>query len=173
MMEYISKVENAVGEWHEKVPHLPATVRQWLADNSWWVALLIVIIGSMVILFILLPLLLLGAILSSLAGIWGAAAGGFLLLLATMWMLLAITSIVLLAVAVSPLKRHKKRGWNLLFVVLLLNVTVIVLKVLFDFELTSFLFGILAIALAGYFLFEMKDHFTPTSARPIEPKLQQ
>lgn len=172
-MEHISKVEATIGEWHEKVPHLPAAVRQWLADNSWWVALAIVLMGSLVIFFILLPLLLLGAILSSLAGIWGAAAGGFLLLLAVMWMLLAIASIALLAVAVRPLKRHQKRGWDLLFLVLLLNVAVITLKVLFDFEPTSFIFGILTVALAGYFLFEMKDHFTPTVARPIESKLQQ
>lgn len=172
-MERMSKIEDIISEWHDKTPHLPATVRQWLADNSWWVALAIAILGAIVIFFILIPLLLLGAVLSGLAGVLGAVAGGLLLLIAIIWMLVAIVSIILLAVAVGPLKRHQKRGWNLLFFALLINVTVIVLKLLIDFEPASFMLGLLMAALAGYLLFEMKDHFTPTAARPIELKPQQ
>lgn len=169
-MERIAKIESVIGEWYGSLPHLPATVRQWLADNSWWMAAVMVAIGGLVIFFILMPLLLLGALFAGIAGVIGAAVGGILVLLAIIWMLLAIVSIVLLAIAIRPLRRHEKRGWNLLLVVLLINVAAIILKVMFDFEPASFMFGLLMASLVGYLLFEMRDHFIPFAKRPIEQK---
>lgn len=158
-MERESTIETTLGGWYEKLPHLPETARHWLADNVWWMVLVAVVIGGFAIIGVMVPLLLVGALFSGFGGVIGAAIGGLLILVAILWLLLAIVSLVLLAMAIQPLKRHDKRGWRLVLWVLLINVAAVVIKVMFDFEPMSFLFGLLMLGISGYFLFEIRERF--------------
>lgn len=172
-MDSVTKLETTVAGWYQKLPHLPATARRWLADNSWWMVLAAVIIGGLVVVGALTPLLFAGMLFAGLGGAIGAAIGGLLVIFVLFWIGLTVVSVVVMAMAVSPLKRLKKRGWNLVFIVLLLNLAAIVLKMLFDFEVGSFIMGILGTALAAYFLFEIREYFTvakeATLVSPAEP----
>lgn len=159
-MDAITKLEAAVAGWHQKLPHLPTTARRWLADNSWWMILAAVIIGGLTVVGVLTPLLFAGMLFVGLGGAIGIAISGLLAVLVLFWLGLTIVSVVLMALAVSPLKRLEKRGWSLIFAVLLVNLAAVVLKLLFDFEAGSFIAGALGTAIAGYFLLEIREYFT-------------
>lgn len=168
-MEGVAKLETTVAEWCQKLPHLPAHARRWLADNSWWMVLAAVIIGGLTVVGILTPLLFAGMLFAGLGGVFGAAIGGLLVVFVLFWIGLTIVSVVLMAMAVSPLKNLEKRGWNLVFIVLLLNIAAIALKMLFDFDTGSFILGLSCTAIAAYLLFEMREYFTAREAIIIEP----
>jgi uncharacterized membrane protein len=79
--------------------------------------------------------------------------------------------------AISPLKSLRKRGWSLLFITLLLNLASSVIGLLYNFDFSSLISGVLGAAIGGYFLFEIRDNFgvvktnrKPTSAPVTTPK---
>lgn len=158
-MESVTKLEEVIAQWYKKVPDLPETARHWIAVNSWWIALAAAIITALTVLGILLPFLLTGAILATIGGVMGVAVGGLIIIIVLIWLLVAVVNVALLGMAVKPLKRREKRGWNFILFVILLNLLAIVVKVMFDLELGSLILGIIGSAVAGYFLFEIRDHF--------------
>lgn len=169
-METVTKLEATVAEWYKKAPHLPETARQWIAANSWWMALVAAIITSLTVLGILLPFLLTGAILATIGGVMGVAVGGLIIIIVLIWLIVAVVNVVLLGMAVNPLKRREKKGWNLIFFVILLNLLAIVVKVMFDFEFASLILGAFGSAVAGYFLFEIRDYFVAVRQVSVAPE---
>ena len=170
-MEQIAKLETMVAGWYEKAPHLPTTGRKWIADNSWWIVLVGVILGALAIMSIVSMTLLLGMLFGGAAGAVGLAVGGVLMIFVLIWLSLAILNIVLLALAISPLKAHLKKGWNLVFMVALLGAATTVVKFLFDFDLGSLLMGLIGSAVMGYVLFEIRQEFTSAGApAPVTAK---
>lgn len=171
-METVMKLEATVAEWYKKAPHLPEAARLWLAANSWWMALVAAIITGLTVLGILVPFLLTGAILATIGGAMGVAVGGLIIIIVLIWLIVAVVNIVLLGMAVNPLKRREKKGWNLIFFVVLLNLLAIVVKVMFDFEFASLILGALGSAIAGYFLFEIRDYFVAVRQALATPEVK-
>jgi len=68
---------------------------------------------------------------------------------------------------VKPLQDRTKKGWTLLFVVLLLGAVSIVLSALFTLSayriISDLIFGAIAIALGAYLLFEVRSQFAHTT----------
>lgn len=173
-MEVIHKLELTLEAQYKKVPHLPVGVRKWLAENAWWLVLIGVIVGIFAILSILsllglamLGLSIGGALLG--AGIGaavGATLGGILLVTALISLALYIAETVLMGMAIMPLKDMKKRGWDLLFVVAVLNAVSIVVVGVLTFDLLGLVWSLLWIALSVYFLYEVRDYFLVKKAVP-------
>lgn len=173
-MERVTKIEEFAASWYEKLPHLPESARTWLADNCWWMVLISVIIGGLSVIGVLSMSLLAGLLLAGIAGVAGVAAGGFIILFVLLWLALAVLSVILLALAINPLKRKEKKGWTLVFMVALVNVAAVAVKVIFDFEIASFVFGLIGSAIAGYFLFEIRNRFVAvTVVTPVAKTDQQ
>lgn len=171
-MEMINKIETRVASWYQKAPHLPEGGRKRLADNIWWLVMIAVIVGSLGLFGIILIALIAGALAVGLGGFIGAAIAG--VAITVLLIVLAFTSITLIlsALAIAPLQAKRKKGWTLLFIVLLIGVASSVVTFLLSFELVSFLSGLLFLALAGYLLFEVREYFGTTAVADADSKKQ-
>lgn len=170
-MESVRKLEETVASWYKNAPHLPVDVSRWIANNVWWLVLVGIIVGALVVLGAISATFFAGALLAGLGGALGAAIGGLAFVAVFISLLFAIVILVLLAMAYGPLKAKNKKGWDLLFVVMLLNVVSLAVTLLLTFDIFGTLWGLLWAAVGGYFLFEIRQYFLSkkVEAKP-EPK---
>lgn len=177
-MEAVRKLEVALAEQYKKAPHLPEGGQKWLAENAWWIVLIGVALSAFA-LFGILSFLLLATLGLSVGGAAlgagygaavGAAIGGVLLITTLISLALYIVEVVLLGMAVSPLKALKKRGWDLVFLVAVLNAVVLVVTNVLAVNLAGLVFGLLWAAVGAYFLFEVRDRFAVKKlvAKPVK-----
>ena len=160
-MEIISKLEKTIEQWLKPMPHLPESARKWIAINIWWLELIGVILLAFASLMSIGTLLVALGISSSLFGLKlfnaMATVSGLVFLLFTG------ASVAVMSMAISPLKALKKKGWDLLFIALLINAASIVcsafLSMNFGVFITNIFSGAIGIAVGAYFLFEIRSHF--------------
>ena len=166
-MESVHKLERTVADWYKNVPHLPKNGQKWLADNVWWIVIIGIALSALGLFGIISLLFLAGAGLTMAGGLLGsgygaaagAAIGGFLIITSLISLAVYIVELILMVMAVMPLKAHKKRGWNLLFLITLINVASIVVTGLLTMNLFSIFWGVLWVAVGVYFLYEIRSHF--------------
>lgn len=159
-MQNVIKLEKMAAEWYKGAPHLSKNGQKWLATNIWWIVLIGVILGGFGILSIVAATFFASALLVGYAGVVGTALAGAALLAVLVTLAFSVAVTVLSAMAISPLKVLKKKGWNLLFLVALLQVASLVVSFLFNYSLFSLVWGLIMAAIGGYFLFEVREYFT-------------
>ncbi len=175
-METVKSLESTVAGWYKDVPHLPADARKWIANNLWWLTIVGLVLSAFALLStigaLLLVLGLSGTAIGA-AGMYGSPVAGGVIGAAWVGTLVVLVSLaatlVLLGMAVSPLKVKAKKGWTLLFVVLLLNLALNVIGSLLVFNVIGLLMGVLWAGIEAYFLFEIRSEFGH-AAKPIAPK---
>lgn len=164
-MESIHKLEKTVADWYKSVLHLPAGGQKWLADNVWWVVLIGLILTVLSVFPLIAGVLFVGAVAGGLGAAYGGAYSAALVgtALIAVWVLIAflLFEAVLMALSISPLKAHKKKGWDLLFIIALVNVVSVVVSGLIGFNFMALVWGLLWSAVGAYFLFEIRGHFGP------------
>jgi hypothetical protein len=158
-MDSINKLEMMAVSWYKTLPHLPREFRNWLATNAWWLALVGVILGGLAVFSLISATFLVGAVLTGTAGIAGVAVGGIVLVAVILSLALSAVDLVLIAVAISPLKEMKRRGWKLLFLTVLINVLSLAIHFVFTIDLFGLIWGLLMTAVGAYFLFEIRDEY--------------
>lgn len=158
-MENINKLEETIAGWYKGMPHLPAEGKKWLAKNVWWLTLIGVIVTIASVLGLLSITFFAGAVLTGFGGGFGAVVGGVLFLAVLVSLLFSAVTIVLGLMAVSPLKSLQKKGWKLLYYIMLVNVVALVLSFLFHFNVVDLVWGLLMTAVGGYFLFEIREFY--------------
>lgn len=167
-MEFLHKLESTIAGWTKGVPHLPKAGQKWLADNVWWIVLIGAILSGISLLVALGGLLtliaLLGAVTASIYGAYAAAGvTGLTIVAAIIGLAFLIVRVVLLSMAVKPLKALQAKGWMLLFIGWLIEVAAVVISSVMTMSVVSFLLGIImgavGLAISGYFLFEIHSHF--------------
>jgi len=166
-MQQIKKIELKLAQWYDSAPHLPVRGQKWLTDNAWWIDLIGVILSAIGMLMIFLAILVATGVLGILFGIGGVAIGGLLLVAALINVAFAIVEIVFLAMAIIPLKNGQKRGWNYLFVVLLLSTLSTLVSFLFHLNaggLVALFWNAVCLAIWGYFLFEIRRYLVGAKA---------
>jgi hypothetical protein len=161
-MNNINKLEKMAAEWYSKAPHLPKNGQKWLATNAWWIVLVGVILGAVGIYLVLVATFFAGALLTGVAGVAGAAIAGIALIAVVVAMLISLMTIVLSAMAISPLKAMQKKGWTLIFITVLIEIAAQVIQFLFDYNLFGLVWNLLFAAVGAYFLFEVRSYFGET-----------
>lgn len=159
-MENVRKLEETVASWYKNVPHLPKEASRWIATNAWWLALIGLIVGAFGVLSVISLTFLAGALLAGVGGVVGAAIGGFAFVAVLIALLFSIVILVILATAIQPLKAMSKKGWNLLFLVMLLEVASLAVTLLLTFDVFGTIWSLLWAAVGGYFLFEVRQYYT-------------
>jgi hypothetical protein len=178
-MDSFKKLEKMVGSWFKMVPSLPAAGQKWLAENVWWIALIglvLSVIGIFVTIFAVI------AIASWTSGLdyYGYATvdpySATALAGSVVSLIFSIVIVGLTAVAISPLKAQRFRGWALLFTIYVVSAVEIVLNSILSFNPIGFIFGIIGgaigLAIGGYFLFQIRAHFGAgvKTAHVVTPK---
>lgn len=168
----MDKLEKVVAGWYQKLPSLSADARRWLADNIWWVVLIVAILQGLTVLGVGLLLLMASGVLVGAISFYGAAIGSVLTSIVLASLAFSIINLILLSLAVSPLRAGLKRGWRLIFAVMLVNVVSIVIGLIFRLDIFSFLLNGFLVVFLTYFLFEIRNYFSTTSATKASKKKQ-
>lgn len=158
-MESIRKLEATVAEWYKNAPHLPKEVQKWIATNAWWIVLVGVVAGVFATLTVLSVTFFAGAILAGVGGAVGAAIGGLAIVAVLIGLFLSVVQLVLAAMAIQPLKALKKKGWDLLFIITLLDVVSLAVLLLLTFDIFGTIWGLLWVAVGAFFLFEIREYY--------------
>lgn len=166
-MNGIESLEKKLAGMYEQLPHLPKGGRQWLGENAWWLVIIGVVLSVMGLIAIVSALLFVGGAITALGGVSGgsvgaavgAVAGGVILVAGLVSIAVFVAETVLMGMAISPLKEHKKRGWTLLFYVALINAASVIVTSVLNLNIFSLVFGLFWVAVGGYFLFEVHGFF--------------
>lgn len=160
-MKELNKLENTVAGWLKPLPHLPASATKWIATNCWWIELIGVVLLGFSGLALIGTLFMMLGLTATIFGI--AVFNGFGAITALGSLAFAVASVVIMAMAITPLKGLKKKGWDFLFLALLLNCAYFIFGALVNFSFISFTSSLLSsavgIAIAAYFLFEIRSYF--------------
>lgn len=162
-MDYTRKLEKMIEEWLKPLPHLPTTWRNWLAKNVWWITLVGVILSVIGI----FGLLAAASFVSTTTSLYGAAVytavatthGGLWMLAIWVSLALLVVTVVIEAMAISPLKVQKKKGWDLLFLAYLVGVASGVIGAILNFDVFSLISTAIGAVIGAYFVFEIHSHF--------------
>lgn len=173
-MSATDKLETTVAEWLRLVPHLPNSARKWLANNVWWLAIISVVASVSGILIDILSLMSYLNIYGPINGPYATQYIGGVIIVSMASVVFSLVITFLTVLAVSHLKVLRKKGWNLLFLILIVNaisaIVVAALSVIINQSLLGFIIGVivggLVVAIEAYFLFEIRFYFI-VKAKPM------
>lgn len=155
-MQYVDTVANTAGKWMKDVPHLPKGLTKWLAENSWWLTIIGVVLSAFGILG-LLTTMMAGSVV--LAAVGAVGLGGMVFVSSLVTLVGTGIAVVVEAMAISPLKAMKKRGWELMFFALLVSVALGIVGSLLSVNIAGILFGLVGAAIGIYVALELKPYF--------------
>jgi hypothetical protein len=155
-MQYVDAVANTTAKWMKDVPHLPKGLTKWLAENSWWLAIIGVVLSAFGALGLLTTIMAGSAVLVAV----GAVAYSGVFLVGALISLAGIAATVIIeAMAISPLKGMKRRGWDLMFLSLLVAVAFNIVGSLLAMNIAGILFALIGAAIGVYVALELKPYF--------------
>ena len=161
-MESVNKLENKLAATYKGLPHLPADVKKWIAQNVWWMAIVSVVFSVFGVISLIAVTFFASAVLVGFGGYAGAAvaaAGGFALLSVGVSIAFMIVELIVMGMAISPLHGMQKKGWTFIFIAALIQAASYVVSFLYSFNLFGLVWNLLILAVGVYFLFEIRDHF--------------
>jgi len=163
-MKQLSSLEKALTEAHEGLPHLPESWRVWLGNNVWWLVLIGVVAGVLGIVSSLMAMTIGTAVVT---GAYGVAVGASVFTASVVSLITLALVVVIEAAAIQPLQTKKKRGWDLLFVAVLVSVVGNLVSAVVGSALLPSLVGlVLAAAVSFYLLFELRGQFLSQKKLP-------
>lgn len=167
-METVRTLERQLVEINKGLPKLPKGLTKWLADYGWLLVLIGVVL-SVVTLFTIVPALLTTLGIMSFVGVQYGIYGYGLDVLGWLSVILSIVNLLVViyleAVAISPLKAKKYRGWELIFIASLVSIVLGAIGSIITLEIGSLVVTIVFYAIGLYFLFQLRDHFAPHVAK--------
>lgn len=167
-MEFLTQIERRVLEWTKGLAHLPKPARVWLGENVWWIVAVVVVISTIAALFTLVGLIGILSVVGTIAQAYYASSvfTTWALVTGLVGLVFSIAEVILMGMAVQPLKAKQKKGWVLLFATWLVGIVAVVVNSILTLNPLGFILGVIfgAIwsAVIGYFLFEIHGQFAHT-----------
>lgn len=161
-MEFIHSIEKTLAEWFKGLPHLPKDISKWLADNAWWLTLAGLIVSGLLILSALSFVMSINAATSGLMAYAYAYSGvSAASVWASFWVSVAFFAVIATVevMAIKPLKAKQSKGWELLFIAMLLSATSGVVGAIVSYNIGSILGSLIGLAIGLYILFEVREYF--------------
>ncbi len=162
-MNAINSLESRLARLYAKTPSLPRDVRRWIGLNAWWVILVIAIITSLVLL-VAVPGILILAGSSQYSTIYPNVNVPLTTVItgAIINIVFSLVSVILLYMAIGPLRAQRRRGWELLFLNELLSVLAAIdafIAVIQTMNFPGLILSLLVVAVEFYLLFQIRAEF--------------
>lgn len=147
-MNYLNQLAKTLDPYYAKLPALPKGVNDFIVSVAPWLALIFGVLG------LLSGLAAFGVLTAFSPMAVYAGVGGYALTGMLAAVVLLVQGIIDL-LAFAPLKARKKKGWNLMFlgVVLGLVSSVVTLSV------SSVVGGVIGALIGYYFLYQVKSYY--------------
>lgn len=165
MKNMVSKVEDRLVTLFKPLPHFPMKVSAWLRDNAWWLVLIGVVLSVTAIIYMLGVLM--GAAYVAQPYLSAAAAYGYtvtinpMVIVASWISVLSLVAVLIIeAMAISPLKRKLKKGWDLLLLASLVATATSLVAGLLNLDIAGVVMTVVAGAIGLYVLFEIRAAYT-------------
>lgn len=177
-MDSISKLEGTIEGWMKSFPHLPENVRKWIAQYAWAINLIGLILSAVMLVVaiggIIFAYIAASTVTSYTALYYGLSGYSQAFMITTIIAILSFAAtIVLTAMAIKPLKSMNKRGWDLLFIVALIEVVFSIISAVADFSvftiIPNLIFTAIGFMIGMYILFEIRSYFAKSS-KVVEAK---
>jgi hypothetical protein len=167
MNNFMEKSEAMIAGWLKPLPQLPTSARKWFAENIWWVTMLGVVLSAIGTLFMIFAFLSAITLVGITMGPYGSyitsAYSGVAIFAMAVAILFMVATVGIMTKAVMPLKNAEKKGWVLLFWLLMLRVLAVVCGAVLTYNFFGFIAGVIyggiGLAIAAYLLFEIKSYF--------------
>lgn len=169
MQESLAALETKLNEvLVKKAPfQIPAGGRKFLAEIAWVLALIGAILGTIGAFGIF-------GVLGIFGGLVVLGGGGLALTLAWVSLAVLVAQVVLEAMAISPLKDLKKRGWDLMYYSMLLSAAYTVVDLIYNLSrggvfagaaaITGFIWSAAVTVATFYVLFQVRGNFMGKAA---------
>lgn len=176
MKEQINKMSDLIEKWLKPLPHLPNVFVKTLAENLWWIIIVGIVFTAMAVFSSIGAIAIaLGAAnrINSVLGVYATPVNlAPTVIMSIVSAVFMVASVAILGIAVAPIKSLSRKGWNLLFIGMLLNaVYIVILAVMAGWLgfLPTLIGGALGIAITAYLLNEIKDQFKKTAkVKPLD-----
>lgn len=170
-MELVRRIENKLAELYKGAPVLPKKAKDVIVEYLPYFVLLGAVLQAWTA-YVLWRLADVAERFSDFANSLSAYYGGPAVGLSAFDKTVIYLGVILLAVeallmliAFSPLKKRARRGWDLLFLVSLLQIVYAVALIFVDGRgVGSFIFSLIGAAIGFYFLFQIRDHYKASVA---------
>lgn len=174
-MGLVKKAEDSLEGVFKGLPPLPEGGREGLAKAFPWIALVFGLV-QLFVGFGLWDLARTAERLNDIANSFYQYTGTRVGLSSTnkmfiyLGIIILIVDAVILLMAVSPLMKRLRRGWDLLFLSALINLAYAIVSLfIHDRGIGSFLGSLLSSAIGFYLLFQIRSKFGGASAAPAKP----
>ena len=157
-MESLKKLEDIIAGVLKPLPHLPADWRKWISENIWWITLVGVVVDGLAALGIYQAATYVNQLTSyfAIAGVTTASGWTTPMMISIAFFVL---SAVIMAMAITPLKEMKKKGWDLMFMATIVSVVASIFNYGYGDIVTSIIGSAIGAVIGMYFLFEIRSHF--------------
>lgn len=166
-MDSIKKIEDKIGESLKGLPHLPENARKWIAKYAGTITA--IGLGLSILAFVLVSFVFIatmGLVGRVFTAPYLAYTFSFNYLLSTSIELIELLLfIVITAMAIKPLKLMDEKGWDLLFLISLINLVFSAGGLVSGFSFDRLIGLVVAFFVNIYFLFEIRSYFKKGGAK--------
>lgn len=166
----LGRLETLIRKWLKPLPNMPAKNSKWLSENIWWIIAIVAGLLALAAVANINEILKALEIQSrinkmlyySVLPVFGARVW---IPIATkpLSLVFLIIATAINTMAIIPLKEKKKRGWDLLFLMLIIMIVSMFINIIINFNIFNFIPTLLSgtIFLAGwaYLLLQVKSYF--------------
>jgi hypothetical protein len=171
-MSALSSAEKSLEGLFKGAPALPKSAKDWLVNAMPWLALIFGVV-QLVVAFGLFGLIKTAENIQDTVNTYSLyltgeqttiySSGDKMIIYLGVAVLLVDAVIMLMAY--PHLKKHARKGWDLLFLGAVINLVYAVLTIFIDARgVGNFLWGLIGSAIGFYFLFQIRDRYSAKSA---------
>lgn len=169
-MESLQTLEKNLVDFFKSWPRLPKELTKFLADWAWLFTLIGVVLGVLGLFSALSVVLFGAALLTSAAGVLGAGIGALATIGLIVSLLFSVVILYLEAMAISPLKEKKKKGWDYIYWAMLVSILSTIITTLLTLNFVGLIYSAIFVVLGGYILFEVRGHFVASQTKHSSKK---
>lgn len=139
---------------------LPEAGKKFLVDALPWLALIGAVLSILGGLGVLTFLMTYGQMVNQTAALYGYTGGSSVILMSWLSLLAMAAQAIISIMAFGPLRRHEKRGWNLIYWLDLFSIAMAVVTVFISGNVMGLVMSLLGAAVGLYLLFQIRSAYT-------------